>query len=93
MVSVMVRFVAVLVLGVASMATGLGQEVALDFIPAKTSVKFTLGDTIHTVHGEFALKHGGLRFNPGTGLISGEVVVDATSGHSGNGMRDRKMHK
>jgi polyisoprenoid-binding protein YceI len=92
-VGVIVRFVALLLLGVVSVAPGLGQEVALDFVPAKTSVKFTLGDTIHTVHGEFALKHGGIRFDPGTGVIAGEVVVDATSGHSGNGMRDRKMHK
>jgi polyisoprenoid-binding protein YceI len=69
------------------------QEAVLDFIPAKSSVKFTLGDTIHTVHGEFDVKRGSIHFNPNTGAISGEVVVDATSGHTGNSMRDRKMHK
>ena len=30
---------------------------------------------------------------PATGKISGEIVVDAQSGESGSGMRDRKMHK
>jgi polyisoprenoid-binding protein YceI len=69
------------------------QEVVLDFVPAKTSVKFTLGDTIHTVHGEFDLKRGSIHFNPASRAISGDVVVDATSGRTGNGMRDKKMHK
>ena len=79
--------------GGASLAQGRAQDVALNFVPAKTTVKFTLGDTIHTVHGEFDLKRGGIHFNPATGVISGEIVVDATSGRTGNGMRDRKMHK
>ena len=32
-------------------------------------------------------------FDPRTGEASGQVVVDATSGNSGNGMRDSKMKK
>lgn len=77
----------------ATIGPGHAQEAVLDFIPAKTSVKFTLGDTIHTVHGEFDVKRGSIHFNPNSGAISGEVVVDATSGRTGNSMRDRKMHK
>ena len=88
-----IRSIAVLLLGFASIAPGRAQEITLDFVPAKTSVKFTLGDTIHTVHGEFDLKHGGIHFTPSSGAISGEIVVDATTGRTGNGMRDRKMHK
>jgi polyisoprenoid-binding protein YceI len=34
-----------------------------------------------------------LQFEPDSGKLSGEIVVDATSGESGSGMRDRKMHK
>jgi len=60
--------------------------------PAQTSVKFTLGDVLHTVHGNFKLKQGTLQVEP-SGKVSGQIVVDATSGDSGNGMRDRKMHK
>jgi polyisoprenoid-binding protein YceI len=69
------------------------QDTAFQLDPAQTSVKFTLGDVLHTVRGTFQLKRGALRFEPASGKISGEVVVDATSGESGSGMRDRKMHK
>jgi polyisoprenoid-binding protein YceI len=90
---IFVRIIALLLLAAAINVPVQAQEVVLDFVPAKTSVKFTLGDTIHTVHGEFDLKRGSIHFNPATGAINGEVVVDATSGRTGNGMRDKKMHK
>jgi polyisoprenoid-binding protein YceI len=56
-------------------------------------VDFTLGDVLHTVHGNFRLKTGQVRFDPATNSISGELVVDAPSGNSGSTGRDRKMHK
>ena len=72
---------------------GTAQETAFQLDPAQTSVKFTLGDVLHTVHGTFHLKRGGLQLEAASGKISGEIVVDAKSGESGSGMRDRKMHK
>jgi polyisoprenoid-binding protein YceI len=69
------------------------QDKALQLDPSQTSVKFTLGDVLHTVHGSFQLKRGSLEFEPSSGKISGEIVVDAGSGESGSGMRDRKMNK
>jgi polyisoprenoid-binding protein YceI len=60
--------------------------------PEQTKVEFTLGSLLHTVHGEFKLKHGTLRFDPQSGRISGELVVDATSGDSGSPARDKRMH-
>jgi polyisoprenoid-binding protein YceI len=60
--------------------------------PSQTSVKFTLGDVLHTVHGTFKLKQGSLQLEP-DGKISGQIVVDAGSGDSGSGIRDRKMNK
>jgi polyisoprenoid-binding protein YceI len=69
------------------------QQTTLQVDPAHTSVKFTLGDVLHTVHGTFQLKRGALQFEPSSGKLSGEIVVDARSGESGSGMRDRKMHK
>ena len=33
-----------------------GQEIAFDLDPARTTVQFTLGGTLHTVHGSFKLK-------------------------------------
>lgn len=69
------------------------QQQALQIDPARTSIKFTVSDVLHTVHGTFQLKRGALALDPVSGKISGEVVVDATSGNSGSGMRDRKMSK
>ena len=72
---------------------GTNQQTAFQLDPAQTSVKFTLGDVLHTVHGTFHLKRGALQFEAASGKMSGEIVVDAKSGESGSGMRDRKMHK
>lgn len=72
---------------------GTTQETAFQLDPAQTSVKFTLGDVLHTVHGTFHLKRGALQLEAASGKMSGEIVVDAKSGESGSGMRDRKMHK
>jgi polyisoprenoid-binding protein YceI len=77
----------------ATLAWGQAQEATLNFVPAQTTVDFTLGDVLHTVHGSFNLKTGQVRFDPATNAISGEIVVDATSGHTGSVGRDRKMHK
>lgn len=68
-------------------------EMALQFDPAQTEIKWTLAGNVHTVHGTFKLKRGTLRFDPTTGKASGEIVVDALSGESGSGARDKKMHK
>ena len=65
----------------------------LELDPPHTAVKFTLGDVLHTVRGTFQLKRGELQLDSSSGKLSGEIVVDAKSGESGSGMRDRKMHK
>jgi len=69
------------------------QQESLELDPANSSVKFTLGDVLHTVHGSFHIKNGNLQFDLASGKVTGEIVVDAKSGESGSGMRDRKMHK
>ncbi len=69
------------------------QAVTTQFDAAQTTINFTLGDVLHTVHGSFRLKEGALQLDPGSGKLTGQIVVDARSGESGNGMRDRKMHR
>ncbi|MFZ0805212.1 MAG: YceI family protein [Candidatus Sulfotelmatobacter sp.] len=69
------------------------QRYALQADPAKSTVKFTLDAALHTVNGTFQVKPGALQFDPGSNQIQGEILVDAKSGKTGNGMRDRKMHK
>jgi polyisoprenoid-binding protein YceI len=69
------------------------QPTAMELDPAQTRIEFTLGALLHTVHGSFRLKQGTIRFDPATGKAGGQIVVDATSGNSGNGSRDSRMHK
>jgi polyisoprenoid-binding protein YceI len=66
-------------------------DLAVD--PAQSKIQWTLGATLHTVHGTFRLKRGTLRLDTATGKASGEIVADAASGASGNDSRDKKMHK
>lgn len=84
-------FSTLLVLSLAVPAAARDAVVALD--PAGSQVNFTLGDVLHTVHGTFKLKRGIIRFDATTGHAGGLIVVDATSGNSGSGARDHKMHK
>jgi len=84
-------------LGAASLFVNLqaarAQETIFTFNPSAATVHFTLGATLHTVHGTMRLKSGEIRFNAATGTASGEVVVDATSAETGNQSRDKKMHR
>jgi polyisoprenoid-binding protein YceI len=77
---------------VLSTVSAAAQDQRLQIDPAESTVKFTVGDVLHTVRGTFKLKRGTLQLQS-AGKMSGEVVVDASSGNSGSGMRDRKMHK
>jgi polyisoprenoid-binding protein YceI len=71
-------------------ARGAAETLVLD--PARSRVRFTLGATLHTVHGELQLVSGEIRFDPAGGPASGEVVADARSAKTGIGARDRDMH-
>jgi len=68
-------------------------EIVVELDPTQSKVHWTLDTTLHTVHGTFALKKGTLHLDPVSGKASGEIVLDATSGNSGNDSRDKKMHK
>jgi polyisoprenoid-binding protein YceI len=69
------------------------QPTTLELDPAKTSIQFTLDASLHTVHGSFQATQGKLQLDRASGTLSGAIVVDARSGRTGNGLRDRKMHK
>ena len=65
-----------------------GLKIVLD--PAQTQIRWTLNG-LHTTHGTFKLKSGELFFNPATGVAEGEILVDATTGESGDAARDKRM--
>jgi polyisoprenoid-binding protein YceI len=79
-------------LAYATAASVHAQEAVLDLDATRTKVSFTLSDVLHTVHGDFKLKKGSVRFDPASGQAGGMLVVDATSGSSGSDARDRRMH-
>ncbi len=84
--------VVIALLSIASIAAA-EQGVAFQLDPQHTAIHFTLSDVLHTVRGTFQLKQGSsLQFDPASGKLTGEIVVNAKSGESGSGMRDRKMH-
>jgi polyisoprenoid-binding protein YceI len=84
--------VAITLVAIAAVAAD-DQGVAFQLDPQRTTVTFTLGDVLQTVSGNFRLKQGALTLDPASGKLTGEIVVDAKSGESGSGMRDRKMHR
>jgi polyisoprenoid-binding protein YceI len=87
------RYLIFFVLSCAFFSSAFAQDSVLQFDPAQTAIKFTLDAALHSVHGDFHLKKGTVQLSPATGKLAGEIVVDAKSGATGNGMRDRKMHK
>ncbi len=56
------------------------EEILIALDSAKTKVGFVVTDVLHTVHGSFQLKEGHIVLDSSTGVISGDVVIDAASG-------------
>jgi len=68
-------------------------EIVFEVNPAQSRVDFTLSSLLHTTHGSFRIKRGHLQLETTNGVVSGECVVDATSGDSSNRSRDHRMHR
>jgi polyisoprenoid-binding protein YceI len=68
-------------------------EIVLTLDPTQSTVHWSVGGSMHTVHGTFAMKSGTIHFDPQTGKAGGAIIVSATSGESGNGSRDARMHR
>ena len=70
-----------------------GPEIVLTLDPGESKVHVNVESSLHAVHGTFNLKCGTIHFDPQTGKAAGEIIVLATSGDSGNTVRDNRMHK
>jgi len=88
-----VRQLVLLFASVFAATAALAQQTTFQLDLAKSSVEFTLGDVLHTVHGKFRMKDSTVRFDRATGVASGTLIADATTGDTDNGARDKKMHK
>ena len=73
----------------ASNAFAQRQSFAVD--PQASEVAFSLGATMHSVHGTFHVGSGAIDFDRSASTISGSIQVGAGSGNSGNDTRDKKM--
>ncbi len=80
-----------LLIAIVPARTAVAEAIALDLDPGQTSVDFTLGAFLHTVHGSFKLKSGALRIDSATGSAQGEIDIDLTTGVTGIGARDGVM--
>jgi polyisoprenoid-binding protein YceI len=75
--------------GVVAQEKASGLDFNLD--PANTVIHWTLNTNVHVVHGTFKLNNGTVHIDPATGNATGLIVIDATSGDSGDSARDKRM--
>jgi polyisoprenoid-binding protein YceI len=83
-------FIAASVILIGQMAQAQNRSIRVVLDPAQTEIHWKLSG-LHPVHGTFKLKSGEFLFNPKTGTAEGEILVDATTGESGNAARDKRM--
>lgn len=67
------------------------QSALLELDPARTLIAFKLDGSFHTTHGTFKLERGTVKAEPATGKAEGLILVDASSGESGNSACDKRM--
>jgi polyisoprenoid-binding protein YceI len=76
-----------------SSASSARHRAIIELDPANTQINFTLTGFPHTTHGSFKLKSGTMQVDPDTGKANGSIVIDAATGTTGIGMRDREMRE
>ena len=70
-------------------AAASAQQQSFTVNPSASSVGFALSGTGHEVHGTFHVSSGSIQFDRDTPKMSGNIVVSATSGESGDNGRER----
>ena len=68
-------------------------NIAIHFDPQSTEIHFKVGGLPRDVRGTFQFKGGALAIDPDSTLAQGELLVDATTGHTGNAARDKEMQE
>jgi polyisoprenoid-binding protein YceI len=69
------------------------RNIEIHFDPASTQIHFKVGSLLRDVRGTFQFKGGALAVDPDSTLAQGELLVDATTGRTGNAARDKEMQE
>src|SRR6201996_1813689 len=69
------------------------RNVEIHFDPASTHIHFKVGSLLRDVRGTFQFKGGALAVDPDSTLAQGELLVDATTGRTGNAARDKQIQE
>lgn len=72
-------------------ASASGQHQNFNVSLESSEVRFTLGGSAHETHGTFHVQSGSIDFDRSSPKMSGNIVVAAGSGKTGNDSRDKKM--
>lgn len=67
------------------------KNLAIHFDPKDTQIRFTVSSVLRDVRGTFQFKGGAVAIDPESTLAQGELLVDATTGHTGNAAQDKQM--
>jgi polyisoprenoid-binding protein YceI len=69
------------------------RNIEIHFDPASTQIRFKVGSMLRDVRGSFQFKGGALAVDPDSTLAQGELLVDATTGRTGNAARDKELQE
>jgi len=69
------------------------RNIEIHFDPASTQIHFKVGSLLRDARGTFQFKGGALAVDPDSTLAQGELLVDATTGRTGNAARDKEMQE
>jgi polyisoprenoid-binding protein YceI len=69
------------------------RNIEIHFDPASTQIHFKVSSLLRDVRGTFQFKGGALAVDPDSTLAQGELLVDATTGRTGNAARDKEMQE
>jgi polyisoprenoid-binding protein YceI len=69
------------------------RNIEIHFDPASTQIRFKVGNLLRDVRGTFQFKGGALAIDPDSTLAQGELLVDATTVHTGNAGRDKEIQE
>jgi polyisoprenoid-binding protein YceI len=69
------------------------RNIEIHFDPASTQIHFKVGSMLRDARGTFQFKGGALAIDPDSTLAQGELLVDATTGRTGNAARDKELQE